>query len=456
MLQSTSLMSKALKIYKGLPAGVKRFAKSCYSLIPLKARLGKDFFSQLEFLEKSQWWSKQELENYQNEELKKLIKHSYENVPYYKRIFNELKLTPSDIKTVEDLPKLPILTKEIVRNNTADLIAQNYNPESLIHDTTSGTTGKITEIYLDPKIEFINGGPFEWRFYRWGGYNPDDLCAVFRSGLLRQNSLEKERIFEFNPVQKKVFFSIYDLNSKNIGQYVTGLQKYPVKFLQGFPTILKKLVDILKEKNIPRPFTPKAVFTVAELLSSEQRLEIESYFGAKIFDWYGMKERTVAACECEKHNNHHINPEFGIVEFAKDEIIATGLTNYAMPFIRYKTGDCAEPVEGKCSCGREFPLIKIIGGRTRCCLIDSDNNLKYVVGHLHKFSDFMLQYQFKQIRNGLVELRVVTKSNYDLKKEKLILEDLKLKFGNTIQFTIVPVNEIIPDSSGKTSLVIYT
>ncbi|UCC95034.1 MAG: phenylacetate--CoA ligase family protein [Candidatus Omnitrophota bacterium] len=457
-------MSRVLHLYKRMPVGVRGALKWGYSFIPLRVRLGKDFFRQLAFLEKSQWWSPAGLENYQNEQLRKLIHHAYRNVPYYNRTFKALKLLPADIKTIQDLPKIPLLEKDAVRNNLDDFVAINFTKSQLAHITTSGTTGRILDIYSDPRNEFINGGPFEWRFYRWGKYNVDDLCAVFRAFFFKHRSLGKERIYGFNPVQKKVFFSIYDISEECIDAYAAALQRYPVQFLQGYPVSLKKLAELLRARNWPRPVSPKAIFTFAEMLLPEHRRIIEDYFGCGIFDWYGMEERTVIACECEERKGHHINSEFGVVEFIKNgvhiekdthEIVTTGLTNYAMPFIRYRTEDCGFPLKEKCSCQRGLPLMRVLGGRTRNYIIDREGNYQQLIGLLDLFSDFISQYQFVQKKKGEVEVRVVTKDNYNQKKEKLILGNLHKMFGSKFQFHILPVKEITQTQRGKIPLVVF-
>jgi len=456
-------MNHLFDLYRKLPFGVKRALKYGYSLIPLNYRLGKRFFKQLDFLEQSQWWSRQELENYQNEQLRMLIEHAYTNVPYYNRIFKDSKLAPSDIQTIHDLHKIPLLTKDIVRDRLDDFIAGNYKKGQLIHITTSGTSGEILDIYCDPITEFINGGPFEWRFYRWGGWNFDDICAVFKAGYFGRKKSGTKQIFEYNPIQKRVFFSIYDLEERNLEYYLDGFQKFSITVLHGYPTWIEKLVDILLANQIQKPFTPKAIFTISELLLPEYREKIESYFESKIYDWYGMQERTVIGCECEKHDGHHINSEFGIVEFIENssgdkkgdlEIVATGLMNYAMPFIRYKTGDYATSIQKNCVCKRGLPLMKLLGGRGRNAIIDKQGNTRYVIGILDKFSEFLSQYQFVQKDKGKIEVRIIPKKCFDSKEEKAFDEVLKAECGENFEFSVIRVEKIRPTPNGKIPLVV--
>jgi len=454
-------MQSNFDLYKKMPFTVKHSLKYAYSLIPLRWRLGKKFFKELDFLEKSQWWSKEELEQYQNEQLRNLVQHAYDNVPYYNRVFKANKLSPSDIKTKQDLYKIPLLSKDIVRQNVNDFIARNFNKRDLVVSTTSGTSGKVFKIYIDPKSAFIFGGPFAWRFYRFGGCNFDDLFAVFRAFFYKYKTFGKEHILQYNPAQRTVCFSVYDIADNYLNDYLDGLKKFPLKAIQGYPGPLKMLVDILIKNGIKKPFSPKAIFTISEMLPPECKVALEHYFECQVFDWYGMAERTVLACDCDR-GNKHINSEFGIAEFVREEstnsemyeIVATGFKNYAMPFIRYKTEDFGTAINSQCTCGRRLPLLKLLGGRNRNFIIDSENNLRYVIGDLDKFSDFLSQYQYVQIAKGKVKVRIISTGLYNQKMEKIIVNHLKKIHGDRIIFQITATEKIQQTSKGKIPLVL--
>jgi len=445
-------------IYKKLPLSLRNALKYGYGFVPLKYRLGKKFFKQLDFLEKSQWWSKQELENYQNEELRKLIKHAYDNVPYYNRTFKENNLVVSDIKTINDLHKIPFLTSDIVRKNPDDFIDKNYNKRDLKIITTSGTSGKVLRVYFDPRKECINGNPIEWRFYRWAGYDLEDVCGVFRTHFLKNNQLRDGHFYIYNPIQKNVLFASYNIEDKNISNYMKAFIDYPIKFIQGYPTPIKMFVDMLRKKNIKSKLSIQAVFTLAEMLLPEQRKTIEEYFNCPIFDWYGMEERAVLACECEQHAGHHINSEVSIMEFEKtpygSEIIGTGLTNHVMPFIRYRTGDYGELIPEKCKCGRGLPLMKLMGGRKRSFIIDSLGVQKYIIGTLDSFSGKIRQYQYIQRDKGVVEILIVKSSQNASVSKGDVIKQMEYEAGKNFKFKITFVKEIKPTSGGKVPLVV--
>jgi len=111
--------------------------------------LGRSVSKHLKFLDKSQWWSPEELKEYQNEKLRALVKHAYTNVPYYHNLFKERKLIPDDIKTTDDLLKLPMLTKEIIRKNFPHrIVARSIPKKQMMFQGSSGSTGEPLQYYI--------------------------------------------------------------------------------------------------------------------------------------------------------------------------------------------------------------------------------------------------------------------------------------------------------------------
>ena len=142
------------KLIEKSPFPIKQSAKYLYGVIPLSIRYGKVFRDTYKFLQESQWWSKEKLEEYQMQQLEKLLNHSYENVPYYRRLFEERGLKSKDIHNFDDLRKLSYLTKDIIKENLPDLIAQNYPKSKLWYVTTGGSTGLPLGLYWEKGIAY--------------------------------------------------------------------------------------------------------------------------------------------------------------------------------------------------------------------------------------------------------------------------------------------------------------
>lgn len=436
-------------------SGIKYILMFAYSKIPLQVRLGANFFKQLEFLKKSQWWSKQELENYQNEQLRNLIKHAYENVPYYHNLFIRHRLRPEDIKTIHDLCKLPVLTKDNVRNYLNQLRAANLKTRDIIKLSTSGTTGKPLMFYYNRNNEYLNHDPFVWRFFSWAGHKPEDIRANLTSWIMQKNDY-----YRYNPIRNLLILSGYKLNRENAKIYAEALRRYNVKYIEAYPSAIENLVRFLKEQNIDRPVALEAIFTRSEYLNDWQRNMIESYWECKCFDWYGMEERVIMGCECEKHEGLHLCSDFGVTEFLDDsayghkKIIATSLVNYAMPFIRYDTEDLGALLNKKCSCNRVFPLFNLSGGRKRNFALAKDNSYISMVNiDIPSVSDNVFQFQFMQEHKGRLILCIVKRNTFTQKDLTNIQKKLDDKFGSNMDIAI-NFTDAIKQNGRKTSLFI--
>ncbi len=387
-----------------------------------------------------------------------MVRHAVNNVPYYERLFRDRKLVADDIRTVADLVKLPILRKDTIRQHPELFLARNASPKDYAFVSTSGTSGHSIRIATPLANEHFLGGPFEWRFYRWGGYQPDDPCAVFRAHYIPSQG---EPLHCINPVQNKDYFSIFQLTEKNVMEYVEGLRKFNPLFMNAYASILMELVHLLCERNIGAPIQPKAIFTIGEYVPDMHRRVIESYFGCRIFDWYGMEERAVIAAECEHHTNHHVFSDYGIVELVDDEtptpesakcIIATSLTNWVFPLIRYDTEDSAHPVETPCSCGRGFPLIRIAGDKKRVSIIDHNGWPLSLFGALEHSIENIRQHQYVLHGPGQVTLRVVKGKSYEQSDETRLKKNLETIFNDRVDFDIEYVDFIQRTPGGKVPL----
>jgi phenylacetate-CoA ligase len=458
-----------MKIEKNLSKGTLHFSKQIArwfcSFLPFQVRYGKDFLKMSKQLEVSERWSIEKLEDYQNRCLSKLINHAYQNVPYYHKLFNKHGILPGNIKTTHNLKIIPPLSKDDLRNNFKDLIATNMKNKELICKSTSGTSGRPVHFYLERRQkQYLYGSPFRWRHFRWGGYGLEDKCATLYNWRIPPKTNGQRRLFYYDPMRRLLILSTYDMTRKNIRQYAEALQKHNPEFLHGFPSALEMMAKYLREQIIAPPITPKAIFTQSEVVYPWQRRLIEQYFGCEIYDWYGMEERAIAASECELHSDYHIFSEYCVVEVLGEgknvvgeegELISTPLDNYAMPLLRYKTGDLGTLVNEKCACGRTLPLMRLSGGRDRNFVVTkSDSLISVTIVDIPNATKNIEQFQFVQEEVGTVTLKVLRKDSFSDEDLNLIKKDLKEKFGNMIEVRIKFVERMDRTSRGKLPLLV--
>jgi len=451
------------EIMKGLPYPLKQGIKYAYGMLPPRIRYGRIFWETYNFLQESQWWSREKLEEYQMQELSKLLHHAYENVPYYRNIFDERGIKPSDIKDFDDMKKLPFLTKDLIRKNLKNLIAQNYPQSKLQYVTTGGSTGSPLGFYQERVISGLR----EWAFMlaQWNrvGFNMNDRCVILRGNIVA--NAYKGKLWEFDPINRYLILSSYHMNDSTLLDYVARIRHFKPKFIQAYPSAIYILARYMKNNNI-KPFTTvKAILCGSEKLFKWQRKLLEEVFQCRVFSWYGQSERVVLAGECERSSFYHIFPEYGFVEIiGKDnkdasngelgEIVATGFNNFACPFIRYRTNDLAVPSEDFCKCGRNYPLIERLEGRIQEFIVAKDKSLVPLNPVLFSIHDaewsMVKKVQFVQNEIGKLTIRVVKDPVFnEIDIISFLSRVLSKRLAERYEFNIEFVDYISPTKRGK-------
>ncbi len=442
------------QIIKKLPFPIRQSIKYFYGSIPPRIRYGKVFWETYNFLQESQWWSRERLKDYQIQQLSKLLHHAYEYVPYYHKVFDERGLKPSDIKKIEDLSKLPYLTKAIVRENVHTLIAKNISKRRLDSVRTSGSTGTPLVFYQQKGITDSMELAFIWRMWRCGGYQFGDRCVVLREDAPDRLEGGKRIWWERNPAYNYLILSPHHMTEENLYNYVEKIREFKPKAMQTLPSLLFILSDFMQRHGMAPFPSIKVILCGSETLYPWQREKAEDVFNCKVFSWYGQNEKVVLAGECKENNEYHIFPEYGVTEIiGRDdkhvtregemgEIIGTGFNNYAMPFIRYKTKDVAVWTNKNCDCGREYRLLKKVEGRLQDFIVSKTGHLIPITTIPYSFVNNVKQFQFYQEAPGKVTLRVVRMSTYRKEDSEYILRILREEMGESIKFCIEFVDNV--------------
>ena len=433
-------------------------------LVKLALKRQKGFFEKLEEFEKSQYWSKAEIQAYQEEKLQKLIKHAYETVPFYRGLFNRKKLKPNDIKKISDLEKMPILGKETFRNNCKKIRSTGIN-ERCYFRRTGGSTGVPLSIANNVSSIIIEHALY-YRYLRWIGYQwGGSILKIWGEPVVESNlSKLRGRISRF--VHNYTFVSTFNVNEKNLLNLVMRIKNKPPLVMRGYTSSIYLLA--LNFLDLKMKIKLNAVSPTAEKLFKFQRKKMIEAFGENIYDQYGCGETNSIAFECEKHEGLHVASEHTILEIVdkknqvsnKGKVIITNLDNYAMPIIRYENGDMASWADRKCSCGRNLPLLKEIDGRV-CEFIEGTNKNK-VHGEFftHIFDGLRLSEKYrikefrvvqKQIDKIIIEF--VTEDNLDKKDVKIIKNKVNKYLGET-EIEIKKVKFIPMTKRGKKMFII--
>lgn len=413
----------------------------------------------LKYLNKTQWLKSDELKQIQETNLRKMVFHAYNNVPYYRKLFNEKSLKPSDIKTVDDLSKIPILTKDIIREHGPELVSTAVSKK--YRNTSGGTTGDPLVSYKDLNTISCSLSS-AYRGWSWGGYSVGDRYAtLWRSpDTINKYSSISNKIQ--NVLRRNLLLNCFDIENNNLYKHAVKLNSYNPRILRASPSAGFAMAKFIESEYFEK-INPTAFFTAAEKLYAFQRKKIESVFSCDVFDSYGSNEVRSMAYECEEHSGYHISIENVVLEFLSEDervspgelgkIVITDLTNFAMPFLRYEIGDIGVPCEDECSCGRGLPLVRSIEGRYNSFVQTKENKLFSSSFFADLLIDSGLVENFQIIQNDFNNINLYI----DLGSKCTTKDDIILTISNYLyNFNINAkiIDKIEPAKSGKLQLVI--
>ena len=405
------------------------------------------------------YWDHDKLVKYQEQKLRSVVEYAYQNVKFYHDIYKENGIHPSDIKTIKDLNKLPIVTKsELKSQKTEHLVSKEYDYTKLKKVRTSGSTGNPMHIY-------VNNAENEWRkaiYMRANvscGQRPRDSWVFVSS---------PHHFGDTTGIQRKLGIFAQKVVSvfTNIADQIEYVKKEKPDILDGYSSAINYLAKEVKERNISG-ISPRIMFGTADLLTEHQQKYVEDVFGAPFLDQYGCSEIDRSAWHCPEKIGYHMDIDSVITQFVdkngeetapdeRGEIIYTSLFNHSMPFIRYAVGDVGYLLDDECTCRRTFPLMTIKEGRKDSFIITPDGKTispyEFMIA-MYDFPHFQQIGQYRILQKTLDSLEFHI-SLMDEQLDSTIMSDEIIKYFrekmSLEQFTInVHISDNVLDESGK-------
>jgi len=436
-----------------------------------------DFFYPLDLvrtnvlLRCSEYWSRGRTEKYQARLLTRLLLFCIREVPYYKKVFQEVGLDADAIypdNAMQCLKTLPVLDKDMLReapNLFISCSAKRFNPKPI---QTSGTTGTPLTVYWDRGSNVMEFCSIQ-RLWRWAGFRIGQCFLDLRSrgvfsdaekNLRRANGICYLRQWKINGLE----FSSDLIDESNVYQYYKVLLHFKPTLVRGHPQSIQHLASLLRDKGL-NEWKPLAVTTASETLYDFQRREIEEAWQVPVLDSYGLKEHNVFIAQCCE-GGLHIFPEYGICEILDDRgnpvqsgeegwVIATGLHNYAQVLLRYNTRDRAVAGSGRqCPCGRVLPIVERIIGRIDDCIYSPEGR-RYSGMHFAFFGRRGIK-KARLVQNDLTKVKVelVVTEQFDTAEREELKKALRQKANDSISFEFHIVDDIIQNTAGKFKFVI--
>lgn len=421
-------------------------------------------------LEQSQWWPRDSILELQNERLRQVVRHAYENVPYYRRIFDKRALKPGDIEHVQDLVKLPLLTKRLIRNNFDDIVALGFSGKEVIPNSTGGSTGEALRFYSSRDDYYNWGYAASRRAYSWAGYEVGDKVVALRERQPYWSKMEMFREISRRFFGRIIVTGVKEMSPDRLLLLTKKLEGFQPAFIRGYPSAIYLLARLIEREGKPR-LRPKAIIVSGEQLYDYQRELFKKVFECETYSHYGSWEVTEIATECSEHSGYHIAAENVIVEIVDDEgkpvpvgdegrILVTNLHNYAMPFIRYDIDDVGALSNKSCPCGRGLPLLAKLTGRTTDFIRTKSGGIIPGVALPWRFFPSLGIEQFQIVQETYEEAVVKLVLDREYPKEhadeitKKIIDIFRNVIGEDLDITVEFVDQIPTTKVGKRGVVI--
>ena len=458
-------MSFINTIYNLLPVSIQNLGISLWGIKWNKRRFGGIYTSELNACKLREKYTLNEWNEYQTIQLRKILLHSFNHVPYYKELFNNLDISEDDIKkfNLHDLQKITILQKSILREKgTSELLSNKLESNGEFY-ASSGSTGTPTQILFSAAMHQRWSALFEARIRNWAGLSINNPRGMIGGRRIINSPHAKPPYYRINKIEKQVYFSAYHIAPHAVSNYIKGMFDNHIDYMTGYAMSNYILARFIENLHLKAPKL-KAVITSSEKLTKEMRETFQRVYGCKSFDSYSGLEACGLISECE-HASLHISPDAGIIEIIKDdntpaqpgetgEAICTGFLNFDQPLIRYQIGDLLKLSHNQtCKCGRNMPIIEEIVGRSEDTVVGKDGR------EMVRFHGIFIQIpsiiEGQIIQNSLTqfEINIVSASPLTLQEKELMKNRMTSQLGE-IELTIHEIPSIPRNQNGKFKAVI--
>jgi len=421
--------------------------------------------ARLEQLKQTEQFPRTELEAFQRQKLQRVIEYAHQYVPYYQKLFEQVGFHPNDLRqNLTVLQKIPVLTKESIRENFDDLLTtEPVRRRQLSQVATSGSTGHPLVFMQDNDYRDTVTADIQ-RHLGWAGWQLGQVHAYIWGANFEVAAQESARTRLIDWVWNRFTTNAFVLTEESMAAFAQQILRQRPKLLFGYASSLHRFAQFVRENSSYHGIRFNGVFSSAEVLLPTTRQFIEETFQCQIFNRYGSKELGGIACECEAHTGLHISAENNFVEIIRNgqavgpkevgDIIVTNLNNLGMPFIRYSTGDAGSWRDDEdCPCGRAAPMLQTIEGRLVDAFQTRDGRTAWAgfagAGYSGLAHPAIKQFQIVQKSLDLMVVRLVKTGEIPQTVLDELLKTFHTAFGENveIQFEFPAQIPVLP--SGK-------
>ncbi len=375
-------------------------------------------------------------------------------------MFSRLDVSADDISDLDDLARLPVLTKNDIRNAGERFFAGDIPRGQLSQDATGGSTGTpFVFWHRREDKDYLNGNL--WRANEWMGYAPGARTA---------------RVWGCDPVSRRqqltaryigntILLPGHDMSDQGVATFCDEMRRFRTTIIEGYGHLLWEFCRTLRRLGIPPPPTLRVAVFGAEVLGSSQRSFIREVLHCPVRERYGSREFLAIAAECDS-GSLHVTSDVNWIEIVDDNgnpvapgelgrIAVTCLHSYAFPLVRYAIGDLGVMSSERCSCGSPHPVLQEVSGRSGNLLLlpDGTRMTGLAVAHRMRMLDRVGQVQIRQTSPDTLSVlvaRTPDSREEDVQQLLGILADLT---KGLVSIGCKYVDEIPRSPSGKYELV---
>lgn len=389
--------------------------------------------------------SNEELKNRNEERFLYIFRRAYDKSPFYHRLYTEAGIKKEDIKCLEDIKTLPVITKDMVKKHAPEMLT--VPKWQVMAGHTSGTTGTPLTVYSSWSSIWWNQA-YTYSARLRNGFKYGQPLVSLRGNLDRNTMHMKVH------VSNTLYLSSYCINKDTIKNYYDLIIRHKPVAIEGYPSSLYTLALCMSEAGLKLDIP--VAFTSSETLLGYQRALIEKQLGTEIYDNYGMTEQTIYLQESHNHHGYYELPGYSINEYLEDGEICTSLTNEAFPLIRYRSNDIIELAE----LDAEHPqiMVKSVEGRKEDFLLCKDGGRIQRLDFIFKGVNHVRYGQLVQEKNGFLNVNIVPDFGFSKLDEKSIENNVIERIGkDNIDFKINQIREsdLVYTKRGKFKFLIH-
>lgn len=433
-------------------------------LFPLHEKLkAHDTVARREVLDQSQYLPAAQIAEIQADHLRTFLVDIGTHVPYFRDLFQKVGFDPAACRGIEDLGRLPFMTKNVIRENMEALRADDAGP--LTRYNTGGSSGEPLVFYIG-KARKSHDVAAKWRATRWWNVDIGDPEIVLWGSPIELGAQDRVKAIR-DRLLRSWLLPAFEMSDDKVREMLRQILALRPKMLFGYPSALAHIAEKARKWNMPmNDLGIKVAFVTSEMLYDHQKKSISEVFGCPVANGYGARDAGFIAHQCS-HGNLHISAEDIVVEIIDadghpvgpgkpGEIVISHTATRDFPFVRYRTGDVGVLGAEECSCGIKLPVLAEVQGRTTDFVVASDGTVVHALALIYTVRDLPGVQRFKIIQHSLerTEVMVVADGRFGDGERLRIRRDFAARLGDGVQVEINEVPEIPREKSGKNRYVV--